>query len=260
VLVGGGRALVSGHIRRDLVLLGSDAIIQRTARIDGDVLSLGGSLTFEEDPPASSSNAGRSATSAQVGGRVRTVSALEAAVATELQTSPAASLAQWPFLLSFRLALLVVWLLVSFLLLVLAPRALGAAADGVAGRTAFLGALGATAVLTAVFAGALALSVLPSRLALAAGAVLLLLLLVAKICGLAAVFLALGRRLNAKAPRGSALFGDPAAAALGLLALGAVSLVPVAGTLVWGAASLVGVGLSLAVAASRAPRVALAPS
>jgi hypothetical protein len=260
VLVGGGRATVSGRIRRDLILLGSDAIIQRGARIDGDVLSFGGSLTFEENPPASSSAGAGAKRSPQVGGRVRTVSALEAAVATELQTSPAASLAQWPFLLSFRLALLFAWLVVTFGLLVAAPRALGAAAGGLPGRGAFLGVLGATAVLTAGFAGALALSLFPPRFALAAGAALLALLVAAKAWGLAAVFLALGRRLNATAPRGSALFGDPAAAALGLLALGAASLVPLVGPLLWGAASLVGIGVSFAAVASRAPRVALAPS
>lgn len=260
VLVGGGDAIVSGRIGGSLVLLGANATIRRTARIDGDVLSLGGSLTFEENPSAVSSDASSSGRHPQVGGRVRTVSALEAAVATELQTSPAASLAQWPFLLSFRLALLFLWLVVTFGLLFGAPRALGAAAGGVPGRSAFLGVLGATAVLTAAFAGALALSLFPSWLALAAGGALLALLGVAKICGLSAVFLALGRRLNAKAPRGGALFGDPAAAALGLLVLGAASLVPLAGPLVWGAASLVGIGVSFAAAASRAPRVALAPS
>ena len=259
VLVGGGEAVVTGRIRRDLVLLGANATIRRGARIDGDVLSVGGSLTFEENPPVSSddSSAGRHP---QVGGRIRTVSALEAAVATELQTSPAASLARWPFLLSFRLALLFLWLVATFGLLFAAPRALGAAAESVPGRGAFLAALGATAVLTAAFAGALALSLLPSRVSLAGGAVVLVALAAAKVWGLAAVFLALGRRLNATAPRASALFGDPAAAALGLLALGAASLVPVAGPLVWGAASLVGIGVSLASAASRAPRVALALS
>ncbi len=251
---------MSGRIHRDLILLGSSATIRRGARIDGDVLSIGGSLTFEENPPASSSNLSGNATSAQVGGRVRTVSALEAAVATELQTSPAASLSRWPFLLSFRLALLFAWLVASLLLLALAPRAVGAAADGVPGRGAFLGALGATGVLTAAFAGALALTLLPSRLALATGGVLLVLLVAAKIWGLSVVFLALGRRLNARATRGSALFGDPAAAALGLLALGVASLLPLAGPLLWSAASLVGIGVSLAAAVSRAPGVALAPS
>ncbi len=256
----GGDTVVTGRVRRNLILLGSNATIARGARIDGDVLSLGGSLTFEEIPSASSSDPARSSSHPQVRGRVRTVTALEAAVATELQTSPAASLAQWPFLLSFRLALLFAWLVATFALLFAAPRALGAAAEGISGRSAFLAALGATAVLTAAFAGAFALSLLPPQLALFAGGLLLGLLVVAKVWGLAALFLALGRRLNARVPRGSALFGDPAAAALGLLALGAVSLVPVIGPLVWGLASLVGIGASLAGAASGAPRVALAPS
>ena len=261
MLVGGGEAIVSGHIHRDLVLLGANASIRRGARIDGDVLSLGGSLTFEENPLVSSALASsRVPSHPQVGGRVRTVSALEAAVATELQTSPAASLAQWPFLLSFRLALLFGWLVATFALLVAAPRALGAAAGGITGRGAFLGALGATAVLTAAFAGAFALSLLPPRLALAAGVVVLVVLAAAKVWGMAALFLALGRRLNARAPRGSALFGDPAAVALGLLVLGAVSLAPAIGPLVWGLASLVGIGVSLSGAAARAPGLALAPS
>lgn len=262
VLVGGGRAVVSGRIRRDLILLGSDATILRGARIDGDVLSVGGSLTFEENPPASSSTAARTTDSAQVGGRVRTVSGLEAAALSELETSPlgAAAFENWPFLLSLRLALLFAWLVVTLALLFFAPRALGAAAEGIAGRATFLGALGATAVLTAAFAGALALSVLPSRLALVVGALTLGALVLAKAWGMATLFLAVGRRLNARAARGSALFGDPAAGALGLLALGAVSLVPVAGPLLWGVASLVGIGVSLAAAVSRAPRVALSPS
>lgn len=260
VLVGGGEAIVSGHVAGSIVLLGANATLRRAARIDGDVLSVGGSLAFEENPPGSSDLASsRGPSHPQVGGRIRSVSALQAAVATELQTSPAASLSQWPFLLSFRLALLFTWLVVSLVLLVLAPRALGAVAAGMPGRSAFLAAIGATAVLTAAFAGALALALLPPRLALVAGAFLLILLLVAKICGLAAVFLAAGRRLNAGARRGSALFGDPAAAAAGLLVLGALSLVPVAGPLLWGAASLVGIGASLA-ATLGGPRVALAPS
>jgi hypothetical protein len=259
VLVGGGHATVSGRIRRDLILLGSDATIQRGARIDGDVLVVGGSLAFEENPGGLFPDPSRASTHSQVGGRVRTVSALEAAVATELQTSPAASLAQWPFLLSFRLALLLAWLGVSLILLLVAPRALGAAAAGVPGREAFLGALGATAVLTAAFGGALALALLPSRLALGAGGALLVLLAGAKIWGLAAVFLAAGRRLNDAARRGSVWFGDPPAVAAGLLVLGALSLVPVVGPLLWGAASLVGIGVSLA-SALEAPRVALASS
>jgi hypothetical protein len=260
VLVGGASAVVSGRIRRDLILLGADATIRRGARIDGDVLCVGGSLTFEETPGGHSSNATASATPSQVGGRVRTITALEAAVVSELETSPLTSGKTSPLVLSFRLFLLFCWLVVSIGLLFLAPRPVLRAADGARGRLAFLAALGATAVLTAVFLAAFALSVLPARFALVLGVALLGALAAAKIFGLAALFILLGRRATRGAVRGDLLFGDPAALAAGLLLLGLVSLLPVAGPLVWGVASLAGIGVSLAAAASREPRLVLAAS
>ncbi|MGZ5428898.1 MAG: hypothetical protein ACXWFS_07810 [Thermoanaerobaculia bacterium] len=260
VLVGGATAIVSGRIRRDLILLGADATIRRGARIDGDVLSVGGSLTFEEDLGGHSSNATASASWSQVGGRIRTITALEAAVVSELETSPLTSGKTSPLVLSFRLFLLFCWLVVSIGLLFLAPRPFLRSADGARGRLVFLAALGATAVLTAVFLAAFALSVLPARFALALGVALLGALAAAKVFGLAVLFVTLGRRATRGAVRGDLLFGDPAALAAGLLLLGLASLVPVAGPLVWGLASLAGIGVSLAAAASREPRLVLAAS
>ncbi|HEX5855977.1 MAG TPA: hypothetical protein VFZ57_10180 [Thermoanaerobaculia bacterium] len=260
VLVGGATATVSGRIRRDLILLGADATIRRGARIDGDVLSVGGSLTFEENPGGHSSNATAGATPSQVGGRVRTVTALEAAVLSELKTSPLLERSISPLVVSFRLFLLFCWLAVSFGLLLLFPRPVLRAADEAPGRLAFLAVLGATAVLTAVFLAAFALSILPARLALACGVALLAALVAAKIFGLAVLFVALGRLTVRGGARGDLLFGDPAALAAGLLILGLLSLVPVAGPLVWGLASLAGIGVSLAAAASRERRLVLAAS
>lgn len=259
VLVGGATAIVSGRIRRDLILLGSSATVKRGARIDGDVLSVGGSLTFEESPGGLSSNAAEN-TPPQVGGRVRTITALEAAVLSELRTSPLLERSISPLVVSFRLFLLFGWLAVSMALLFLAPRPVLRAADGVPGRLAFLAALGATAVLTAVFLAAFALSILPARLALSSGVALFAALALAKVFGLAALFIALGRRATRRAARGDLLFGDPAALAAGLLILGLVSLVPLAGPLAWGLASLAGIGVSLAAAVSREPRLVLAAS
>lgn len=260
VLVGNGDALISGRVRRDLILLGADATIRRGARIDGDVLSVGGSLTFEENSGGLSSDPTSAHDHPQVGGHVRTISALEAAVASELETSPLTSGKSSPLVLSFRLFLLFAWLIVSFGLLFLAPRRVLRAADGVPGCFAFLAALGATAVLTVFFLAAFALSVLPARPALAVGAALLAVLAAAKIFGLAVVFVALGRRITRGAPRGSLLFGDPAALAAGLLLLGLLSLLPVFGPLLWGLSSLAGIGVALAAALSREPHLVLAAS
>ncbi len=250
VLVGAAHATVSGRIRRDLVLLGADATILRGAVIDGDVLAVGGSLTFEENSDGHP----------QVRGRVRTISALEAAVLSELETSPLTRGKSSTLVLSLRLFLLFAWLVVSFGLLFLAPRRLLRAADDVPSRLAFLAALGATAILTAFFSVAFALSILPARPALAVGAILLAALVAAKIFGLTVVFVALGRRITRGAPRGSLLFGDPTALAAGVLLLGLLSLLPVLGPLLWGLSSLAGIGVALDAAVSREPRLVLAAS
>jgi hypothetical protein len=250
VLVGGGPARVSGHIRRDLILLGANATIARGAAIDGDVLAVGGDLTFEEGASPET----------VVRGQVRTISALEAAVLSELKTSPVLVRAVSPLLLSFRLFLLFLWLVVALLLLLAAPRVLARAASGDPSRLAFHAALGATAVLTAVLLAAFLLSVLPARAALSAGIALLAVVVVAKVFGLSTLFLVLGRRLARGLPREAVLFGDPAAVAVGLVSLGAVSLIPVVGPVVWGLASLTGIGVALASAVSREPRLLLAAS
>ncbi len=194
------------------------------------------------------------------GADIRTITALEAAVVSELETSPLTSGKNSPLILSFRLFLLLCWLLVSVGLLFFAPRPVLRAADEARGRFAFLAALGATAVLTALFLEAFALSALPARFALVLGVALLGVLAAAKIFGLAALFVVLGRRTTRRAVRGDLLFGDPAALGIGLLLLGLASLVPVAGPLVWGLASLAGIGVSLGAAASRDWRLALAAS
>ncbi|MGZ6971046.1 MAG: hypothetical protein ACXVID_05230 [Thermoanaerobaculia bacterium] len=260
VLVGGATAIVSGRIRRDLILLASGATIKRGAVIDGDVLAVGGSLTFEEIPGGLLSDSASQRSTPQVRGRIRTITALEAAVVSELETSPLTSGKTSPLILSFRLFLLFCWLVVSVSLLLLAPRTVLRAADEAPGRIAFLAALGATAVLTAVFLAAFGLSILPARLALVFGVALLAALAAAKIFGLAALFVVLGRRATRGGARGDLLFGDPSALAIGLMILGLLSLVPVAGPLLWGLASLAGIGISLAIAASRERRLVLAAS
>jgi len=129
VLVGGAAAVVSGRIRRDLILLGADAIVKRGAVIDGDVLAIGGSLTFEEISGGLSSDSASARSYPQVRGRVRTITALEAAVVSELETSPLTSGRTSLLVLSFRLFLLFCWLVVSIGLLFLVPRPFLRAAD-----------------------------------------------------------------------------------------------------------------------------------
>ncbi len=230
-----GDVRVTGRVSGHVVALRGDAVLAGAGRVDGDVLAVGGAVRFEEGATAARS----------VGGAVRSLDALEAAFISELKTSPVAGASVSPLLVSFRIFLLFLWLLAGLAFLRFFPRRVDAAAALVPGRTVLLGALGASAVLTSLLLAAGLLLVLPAAAGLVLSAGIVVLLYVAKLWGLSAIFLALGRRLLRNAPRGGALFGDPAALASGLVAVGLVSLVPVAGPLVWSVVSLVGIGVTL---------------
>ncbi len=236
-----GGVRVRGHVAGHLVAIGGDVVLAGGGHVDGDVLAVGGDVRF--DGPASAGSS--------VGGSVRSLDALETAYLSELKTSPLARASLSPLLVSFRLVLLLLWLVVSLAVLRFGPRALGRAAAAIPGRLVLLGAVGAAAVLAGALLAAGLLLLLPARPALWIVLAVVVLLFVAKLLGLAALFLAVGRRLLRGRRRGGALFGDPAALATGLLALGVLSLVPVLGPILWGLASVVGIGLALRTAAVR---------
>jgi hypothetical protein len=236
----GGAVRVAGRVEKDVIAFGGDVVVEAGAQIRGDLLAIGGVVRMPA--PATPS----------VAGRVLSVGQLEAAFAAELQTSPLAAKPASGLLLAFRLVLLFLWLVLGLLLVRFVPRPVAAAAGFLPGRLATMAALGPAGVLSSLLVSAFLLLVLPAKAGLFVTALLLAILAAAKTFGLAAVFVAVGRRLARGATRGSPLFGDPAALALGLSLLGLLSLVPVAGPLVWAVASLLGIGAALVVAANRA--------
>ena len=235
----GGDVRVSGRIGRDLIAFGGNVVLESGAEVAGDLLAVGGAL----EAPGGARPA--------VAGRVLTVGELEAAFAAEIQTSPLVSRRASALLLAFRLVLLLLWLGAGLLLLRFVPRPVTSAAGLVPGRLATIAAVGAAAVLSAMLLSAFLLLVLPATAGLALAGLLVALLGVAKAFGLAVVFVAVGRRLTRGARRGTAFFGDPAALSVGLALLGLLSLVPVAGPLLWAVASLLGIGVALVAAARR---------
>ncbi len=236
----GGNVRVSGRVEGNAIVLGGDVVLEEGAKVGGDLLAVGGAV----------SRPGEALGGVAVAGRTLTVGELEAAFAAELQTSPLSARPASGLLLAFRLVLLLLWLVAGLALLRLLPRPVSTAAGLVPGRLATVAAVGAAAVLSALLVSAFLLLVLPASAGLLLAGLLAALLAAAKVFGLAAVFLVVGRRLNRGARRGSARFGDPAALALGLALLGLLSLLPVAGPLVWAVASLLGIGATL-VTASR---------
>jgi hypothetical protein len=235
VVAVGGTVVVAGRIEGNLVLLGAGATITRAGRVEGDLLAVGGRVIYRDGASEKSS----------VGGRIRNVEAIQAAYLSELKTSPVDAATLSPLLLSFRLLLLLAWLVAGLVLLRVSPRPVATAASAARGHLLFLTALGATAFLSGVLLSAFFLSVLPAKAALVLVTAVVVALLGAKIFGLAALFVFLGRRVARPARRGSPFFGDPAALTLGLLSLGTFSLVPLAGEVLWSLASLAAIGLAL---------------
>lgn len=236
LVVVGGTVRVAGRVEGDVVALGGDVILAAGARVGGDLLAVGGTVR---------------APALAVGGRVLTVGELEAAFAAELQTSPLAARQASGLLLAFRFFLLLLWLVLGLLFIRFAPRPVSVAAGSLRGGLATIAAIGTAGVLSSLLVSVFVLLVLPATAGLVLTALLLALLLAAKAFGLAAVFVAVGRRLTRRATRSSPLFGDPAALAVGLSLLGLLSLVPVAGPLVWAVASLLGIGTALVSAVRR---------
>jgi hypothetical protein len=229
-----GNVRVTGRVRGHVVVVGGDVVVAERGRVDGDVLAVGGDVRFEGPATAERS----------VGGSVRSLGALETAYLSELRTSPVAGARVSPLLVSFRLFLLLLWLVASLAVLRVSPRALGVAAAAIPGRLVLHAAVGAAAVLAGALVSAGLLLLLPAKAGLWLVLGVVVILLVAKLLGLAALFLATGRRLFRSGCRGGAFFGDPAALTAGLLALGLPSLVPVAGPLLWALASVVAIGLA----------------
>lgn len=235
----GGTVRLTGRVEGNVLAFGGDVVLGSGARVGGDLLAVGGTVRA----PAGTGRA--------VGGRVLTVGELEAAFAAELQTSPLAARPASGLLLAFRFFLLLLWLVLGLLFIRFAPRPVSVAAGSLRGGLATIAAIGTAGVLSSLLVSVFVLLVLPAMAGLVLTALLLAVLLAAKAFGLAAVFVAVGRRLARRATRGSPLFGDPAALALGLSLLGLLSLVPVAGPLVWAVASLLGIGTALVAAVRR---------
>ena len=240
----GSDVRLDGRVTGDIILLGGGLVLSDRGRVDGSVLALGAGV--ESSPNTSPASS--------VGGRLLTVAALEAAFLTELRTSPLRAESVSPLLLSFRLLILLAWLAAGSLLLLFGSRRDASAAAALPGRTLLLALVGTSAVLSALLVSAFLLSIFPARASLPLVAVIVSFVAAAKVFGLVALLLVLGRALTRRARRGERCFGDPAAFSLGLLALGIVSLVPAAGAIAWAAASLIGIGVALMTSFGRLER------
>jgi hypothetical protein len=226
-----GSVVVRGSVAGDVVVLSGGARLGPTARVDGDVFVLGGAI--------------QAAPGARIGGRAVSYPTASSAWLALLEGPSLGLPARSPLLLGAKLALLAAWSALLMLFFATSGRQLLDTAESVRRepfRGFFVGLTGVVAMLlTAVFFSAFAGTLLSFPLLV----LVVLLALVLKLWGMVAVFCALGdwaaRRLFRR-PRPRPIN----AATLGLLLLGAVKFLPVVGVWVWSAATLIGVGATLA--------------
>lgn len=158
-----------------------------------------------------------------------------------------------PLFWGLRLLALAAWLVVAVALLYFFSSPLSRAADRAESDWAGALTAGALGVLTIFLAAAATLTLLPPALgvpiALALGAAAV----AAKIFGMGALFLLVGQKiLSTFSPS-----RRPLALALGFAVLGGISLLPIAGAIVWSAASIAAVGIAF-VSRFGAPRFRVA--
>ena len=224
-----GDARIDGVVQGDVIVLGGDVELGPLARLFGDVFVLGGRV----DAASGAAVEGRTVAYPRAPSSLLVLA--EGPVLGQAALSPAVAL--------LNLALLLAWLLVTLVLVAGFDRALTSTAQSVLERpfrNFFTG-------LVAVLAVAVTFAVLTAAAPALVGAPLLAVcgvaILVCKLWGTVAVFLAVGARLL---PDRLGLAGRPLAAALcGLLALGLVKMAPYAGGWAWTVVTCVGIGAAL---------------
>ena len=221
---------IAARVSGDVVVWGGHVSFAPGGSVAGDLLVFGGRI---ESP---------SGTRLPVEGRVATPGSLLQVYLAEMRRAPWEGSTERPSVVAgLRLIALAAWLAVALAILYLFASPLSRAAMSAEGD--WSGALGAGAlgVLTLFLAAGAALSLLPSPLAIPIAIASAALAVVAKIFGMAALFLLLGQRLvKSVAPA-----KRPLALAAGFVVLGGLSLVPFLGALVWSVASIAAVGLAL---------------
>jgi uncharacterized membrane protein len=207
----------------DLLVFGDGVTFDGNGRVNGDVILAGGAVKNGDG---------------RIGGHVYTPATMEGAMAMMTRTAVIVSL-------------LLVWMIAAIVVTLMSGREIRLSSIEVRTSPLHCFALGLVAVtsfvLTAIVFSYLVpyLIGIPLLFALAVFAVL------TKIYGTVALFHAVGTLVAGARTREQLVQrrwfrGDLAMVVVGVLLLGAIRLIPVVGALVWGGASVFGIGVALA--------------
>jgi hypothetical protein len=219
---------IESAVAGDVIVWAGDVSFGPQGSVAGNLVVFGGTIRGVPGRPL------------PVAGTVSTPGSLLPLYLAEMRRAPWETNALSPLVWGLRLLTLAAWLLIAVALLYLFGSPLARAADRA--ESDWTGSLtaGALGVLTIFLAAAATLTLLPSGIAVPIALVLAAAAVAAKIFGMGALFLLVGQKLlDSFAPA-----RRPAALALGFAVLGGISLLPVAGAIVWSAASIVAVGVA----------------
>jgi len=220
---------IAARVSGDVIVWGGNVSFAPGGSVAGDVLVFGGDV---EAPPNAA---------LPVEGRVSTPGSLLRLYLSEMRRAPWEGSGLVASVFSgLRLLALSVWLAIALALLWLFASPLARAA--MSAEEDWSGSLlaGALGVLSIFLAAGAALALLPSAIAVPLALFFGAVAVVAKVFGMAALFLLLGQKLL----RSVAPARRPAALAAGFAVLAAISLLPLVGALVWSIASIVAVGVA----------------
>lgn len=219
----GGRLTVSDVIGGDLLVIGGSVTFTGRGRVDGNLIHAASIIRGADG---------------RVRGRVYPLASLEGAAGAMTKNAIVASL-------------LLVWLIAAIVVTLMSGREIRYSSVEVRGSALHCFVVGLVA-LTSFVLTAIAFSYLvPYVVGIPLLAALGVFAILTKVYGMIAVFHALGTLVAGSRNRSQLASrkwfrGDLAMVVLGVLLLGAIRLIPVVGTIVWGLASIFGVGTALA--------------
>lgn len=219
---------IEAPVAGDVVVWGGDVSFGASGSVAGDLVVFGGAIR------------GVPGRALPVAGRVSTPGTLLRLYLSEIERAPWEAGALSPVAWGLRLLALAAWLAIAVALLYFFGSSLARAADRAESDWTGAFLAGSLGVLTIFLAAAATLALLPSPLAVPLTIFFAAAAVAAKVFGMGALFLLLGQKLLANVSPAR----RPAAVALGFAVLGGVSLLPVAGPILWSVASVAAVGVA----------------
>ncbi len=240
VVVMNGSATIDQPVSGDVVVLGGSVTLRGNAHIFGDLACFGGKVVGAEN---------------RVDGDVFAAGSLNHA----LESLSPGLRQQRTFavlMIAIKVTLLLIWLVATVLVTLAAPREVRQSAIEIRSSPLHTFAVGLAGFASFILTAIILSSLIPFMVGIPLLIILTVFAIIAKVFGTIAVFHAVGTLIAGARTRETMasrrLFrGDLAMTMVGLFVLGAIRMIPVVGTIVWGIVSLFGVGTALATAFGR---------